>query len=218
MVDIVKVFSVDEVLVQITRTNSPCLVIHATGRALSTGWSEGQLSKHVHVAAPADNIQAFDLVAEKPGPGIPVLDVLTVITAHAELLDADVENYWGKGRALKGIRVHAAANTKTVDVLSRREAAALNSVMTPQSTASYVGEIRQGQVPGFAEDIKPLFRNRDVAVMQAIKGFNLHNYEDVKAWAERISGKLKIDMPCDGLWPAEDIAKFDAWKDGGMPA
>ena len=74
------------------------------------------------------------------------------------------------------------------------------------------------EVPSFEEDIKPLFRPRDVIVMEALKGFNLHKYEDVKANADRILVKLGIDMPCDGLWPPEDIAKFKAWKDGGMPA
>lgn len=73
------------------------------------------------------------------------------------------------------------------------------------------------QTPSFEQDIKPLFRDRDVAMMEAVGGFNLHRYADVKEHAGRILEKLQIDMPCDGLWSNEDIAKFAAWKNGGMP-
>ncbi|NKB62942.1 MAG: hypothetical protein GKR95_15430 [Gammaproteobacteria bacterium] len=65
--------------------------------------------------------------------------------------------------------------------------------------------------------MKPLFRDRDVSVMQAIAGFNLHNYDDVKSNADRIFERLQTDMPCDGLWPQNDIDKFERWKDEGMP-
>jgi hypothetical protein len=211
-----KVFAVDDVQVRITRTEPPWLVIHAMGRVPTTGWSNGQLSKHVHVTPPADGIQGFDFVAQMPASDQAVLDVLTPISAQLECPKVDIANYWGQGMPLKGIRVHAVSNAKTVDVLSRE--ATLEAGPTMSALASYVGTTTPAAVPGFAEDIKPLFRPTDVTSMQMFGGFNLHNYEEVKARATKISARLKTNMPCDGLWPPEDVAKFDAWKDGGMPA
>lgn len=213
-----KVFAVDEVLVHITRTDPPWLVIHAIGRVATTGWSNGQLSKHVHVTPPSDGILGFEFNAQTPAMGSHVLNVLTPISAHVELPEIDVANYWGGGTPLKGIRVHAVSNKKSVEVLSREDVLAANARMMPQATVSYVGETALDDVPGFEEDIRPLFRPRDINVMRAIAGFDLSDIEDVKANVDRIFEKLQADMPCDGLWPAEDLAKFKAWKDGGMPA
>lgn len=210
-----RVYSVDEVIVRIIRTDPPHLTICALGRCVSTGWTDGQLGKHVHVAPPEDGVQGYDFVADAPtGTTIPVL---TPISAMTELRDVDVQNYWGNGSALRGIRVHAVANAKTVEILDRTETAELIAKMSPRALASYVAP-EPNDVPGFQEDIRPLFRDRDVLVMNAIAGFNLHAYEDVKANADPILARLRLNMPCDGLWPAEDIAKFDAWKNGGMPA
>lgn len=216
--EIGKVFAVDEVLVCITRTEPPWLVIHAIGRVVTTGWSNGQLSRHIHITPPADGVQGFEFNAQMPAPDQPVLNVLTPISAHAEFPNVDLANYWGKGAPLKGIRVHAVSNVKTIDVLSRKDALAVSAKMSPQATASYVGETMRDAVLSFEEDIKPLFRPRDVNVMQAEAGFNLHKYEDVKAKAGKILERLRLDMPCDGLWPEEDVKKFEAWKDDGMPA
>jgi hypothetical protein len=76
----------------------------------------------------------------------------------------------------------------------------------------------QAAVPSFELDIKPLFRPRDINVMRSVAGLDLGLYEDVKANADRIYERLQVNMPCDGLWPAENLAKFKSWKDGGMPA
>jgi hypothetical protein len=153
-----------------------------------------------------------------PKPGTVVLDVLTPISAHAELPDVDIANYWGRGHALTGIRVHAVANSKTVGVVDQQEAARVSAAMSPKATVVYVADTSSAEVPGFEQDIKPLFRPQDVSSMLAFGGFNLHKYEDVKNRADAILERLRIDMPCDGLWPASDIAKFEAWKDGGTPA
>lgn len=216
--EIGKVFAVDDVLVYITRTEPPWMIIHAVGRAATTGWSNGQLSKHIHITTPADGIQGFEFNAQMPAPGSVTLDVLTPISAHAEFPGIDIANYWGKGVPLKGIRVHAVSNNKCVEVISRTDARAASAKMSPQATVSYLGGTTQPEVPGFEEDIKPLFRPRDINVMRNIAGFDMSKYDDVKANVDRIFERLQIDMPCDGLWPAEDLAKFKAWKDGGMPA
>ncbi|HEX8165423.1 MAG TPA: hypothetical protein VF601_06490 [Beijerinckiaceae bacterium] len=218
MAEIGKVFAVDDVLVYITRTEPPWMIIHAIGRAATTGWSNGQLAKHIHITPPADGIQGFEFNAQMPAPDDVTLDVLTPISAHAEFSGIDVANYWGKGVPLKGIRVHAVSNSKCVDVVSRADAHAASVKMSPQATVSYVGGTAQQDVPGFEEDIRPLFRPRDINSMRNVAGFDLSKYEDVKVNADKIAERLRVNMPCDGLWPEDDIKKFEAWKAGGMPA
>lgn len=66
----------------------------------------------------------------------------------------------------------------------------------------------------FAQDIRPLFRDRDVRSMSF--AFDLSSYEDVRTNAEEIYARLADgSMPCDGGWPSEDVARFRAWIDGG---
>lgn len=211
-----KVYSVDEVHARVTRAQPAHIAIYAIGRSSTTGWSGGALAKYIYLVPPADGVQAFDFYAQMPEPGAITLNVLTPISAHAELPNVDVKNYWGGGRPLTGIRVHAVANAKAVHVIPRAEASQLSARMSPQAIVSYVGPEGGAEAPGFEEDIKPLFRPRDVNAMLLIGQFNLHSYDDVKARAEDILQHLKTDMPCDGLWPETDIAKFEAWKTGGM--
>ena len=68
---------------------------------------------------------------------------------------------------------------------------------------------------GFDEDIKPLFREEDRQRMDW--AFDLWDYEAVKENSDTILERLEAgDMPCDGAWPDEDVAKFRAWIDAGM--
>ena len=68
----------------------------------------------------------------------------------------------------------------------------------------------------FAQDIRPLFRERDVKSMSF--AFDLSSYEDVRTNAEAIYGRLANGtMPCDGAWPAEDVQRFRTWMDDGSP-
>jgi hypothetical protein len=68
----------------------------------------------------------------------------------------------------------------------------------------------------FATEIRPLFRDRDIRSMSF--AFDLSSYDDVKANAEPIYGRLANGtMPCDGAWPAEDVQRFRNWIDGGSP-
>lgn len=67
----------------------------------------------------------------------------------------------------------------------------------------------------FEQDIKPLFRDKDVKAMSY--AFDLGSYEDVKEHAEGILEQLESgDMPCDEPWPAEQVDLYRRWKDGGM--
>ena len=69
----------------------------------------------------------------------------------------------------------------------------------------------------FAQDIRPLFREQDVAAMKDIAGFDLSNYADVRADAPAIYDRLADgSMPCDTAWPEEQIARFKQWLDSGM--
>lgn len=67
---------------------------------------------------------------------------------------------------------------------------------------------------GYAKDIRPLFRNKDINSMRW--AFDLSVYEDVKANGEGIYQRL-VDgsMPCDGQWPAKDVKLFRDWLDEG---
>jgi hypothetical protein len=71
------------------------------------------------------------------------------------------------------------------------------------------------QQVSFERDIRPLFRDRDVGSMSF--AFDLASYDEVRANAEGIYGRLANGtMPCDGAWPPEDVARFQAWIDGGF--
>ena len=69
----------------------------------------------------------------------------------------------------------------------------------------------------FAQDIRPLFRETDVEEMMDVAGFDLSRYEDVRDRAQDIYERLdEGSMPCDGAWPADQVAKFKQWMDDGM--
>jgi hypothetical protein len=47
--------------------------------------------------------------------------------------------------------------------------------------------------------------------------FDLSSYDDVRANAEVIYTRLADGtMPCDGAWPANDVARFRTWIDDGF--
>jgi hypothetical protein len=71
----------------------------------------------------------------------------------------------------------------------------------------------------FAADIRGLFRDRDVASMRNLGGFDLSLYSDVHARADSILTRLaRGDMPCDGAWPVERVETFRQWiADGKQP-
>ena len=69
----------------------------------------------------------------------------------------------------------------------------------------------------FAQDIRPLFRERDVRAMTF--AFDLGDYDQVKTNADEIYEKLSSgEMPCDGAWPQDRVDLFKQWIDGGCPA
>ena len=71
--------------------------------------------------------------------------------------------------------------------------------------------------PSFDKDTRPLFDKRAVDQMKSIAGFDLSKLQDVRKHASKIFFRLSTKtMPPDKPWPADRIAKFKAWMDGGM--
>jgi hypothetical protein len=69
----------------------------------------------------------------------------------------------------------------------------------------------------FAAHIKPLFRDGDRRSMQF--AFDLWSYDDVSSNGDAILDRLRSgSMPCDGAWPAEQVAVFARWLEAGKPA
>ena len=69
----------------------------------------------------------------------------------------------------------------------------------------------------FAQDIRPLFREKDRDSMR--RAFDLFDYSDVAGHADAIVGALRSGkMPCDGAWPASQVETFQRWIDLGKPA
>jgi hypothetical protein len=69
----------------------------------------------------------------------------------------------------------------------------------------------------FAQDIKPLFREKDRDSMQS--AFDLFDYSDVADHADAIVGALRSgQMPCDGAWPDAQVETLQQWIDLGKPA
>jgi hypothetical protein len=69
----------------------------------------------------------------------------------------------------------------------------------------------------FAQDIKPLFRERDRESM--LSQFDLWSYDDVARLSDAILARLSDgSMPCDGAWPDEQVARFEDWVGAGKPA
>jgi len=75
----------------------------------------------------------------------------------------------------------------------------------------------EGDQLSFERDIKPLFRTKDRDSM--LRVFDLFDYADVVEHADAIVGSLRSgQMPCDGAWPADQLAKLQQWVDIGKPA
>ncbi len=71
-------------------------------------------------------------------------------------------------------------------------------------------------MPTFSQDIRPLFRDKDVSSM--IQAFDLSNYDSVKAHADAIYGRIADGtMPCDGAWPQDRVSLLRTWIDQGCP-
>jgi CDGSH-type Zn-finger protein/truncated hemoglobin YjbI len=84
-----------------------------------------------------------------------------------------------------------------------------------QDTAQPVTLPAPGEPVSFDAHIKPLFRDRDRQSMSF--AFDLWSADDVRTHAAGILQRLQDGtMPCDGAWPADQIAVFERWTETGM--
>ena len=69
----------------------------------------------------------------------------------------------------------------------------------------------------FEQDIKPLFRDKDVASMKFL--FDLHDHQDVTTNAEAILETVENgSMPCDAQWSEDQVSTLRDWVADGCPA
>lgn len=79
-----------------------------------------------------------------------------------------------------------------------------------------------GAPTSFANDIRPLFRDKDIQAMRnTTPPIDLASYQDVKSHAAEIYNSLAhptpaLSMPCDGRWQTDWIDTFKLWMDVGM--
>ena len=84
-----------------------------------------------------------------------------------------------------------------------------------QDTAAPVTLPAPGEPVSFDTHIKPLFRDKDRQSMSF--AFDLSSADDVRTHAAGILQRLQDGtMPCDGAWPADQIAVFERWTVTGM--
>ncbi len=109
---LVRIMKVTKVDYAFAKKRPPDLLIDAEGEVPTGGWMDGQLGPWFYITPPEDGVQDFDFIAESPTGPAP--DVVSPITATTNIVDIDVENYWGANRPLTGIRVHATENSMEV--------------------------------------------------------------------------------------------------------
>jgi hypothetical protein len=64
--------------------------------------------------------------------------------------------------------------------------------------------------------LKPMFRERDRKSMEF--AFDLWSRDEVSQHADAILARLQAGtMPCDGAWPAAQVALFPQWVASGKP-
>ncbi len=108
-----RIYKITKISVSIIKTIPPKLAIGCDGQVASSGWSHGRLEPRIYVMPPADGIMDFDFIADPPtGINMPVITPISV----TEIIDRDPSHFWGKGKPLKGVRIHASANKLTKEL------------------------------------------------------------------------------------------------------
>ncbi len=105
------IYSVESVNVTLEKKKPPNLIVAAVGTVTTGGWSNFSLSKIEYVTPPTDGVQEFSFEGTKP-TGAVTEALESGKEASTKLLDVDVDNYWGAGLPLTGVRVNASSNSK----------------------------------------------------------------------------------------------------------
>jgi hypothetical protein len=103
-----RILSVKSASVFVLQSDPPQVGITADGEVPTSGWTNPALNPWFYIVPPTDGVQDFDFVATPP-TGI-VLPVVSPIAAFA-VIARDPKDYWGKGKPLKGVRIHARENS-----------------------------------------------------------------------------------------------------------
>lgn len=114
-----KVFSVDVVVFNQTRSLPPILMVQAKGRSSTSGWTNGRLSPYIYITPPADGIWDFDFIATAP-TGF-ALQVISPIESELLVITAPP---W-----CRGVRVHA--STDKLESAQPSEELESSRVLTP---------------------------------------------------------------------------------------
>lgn len=94
----------------------------------------------------------------------------------------------------------------------------LNLAELPDKAQNAEGEHQMAKL-SFTQDIRPMFRKKDVDEMKDISELDLSDYDSVKEQAQGIYSRLADgSMPCDGPWTEEKLDQFKQWMDQGMNA
>lgn len=125
-----RIQEVTDVSIALLKSFPAKLLVAAAGKVPTTGWTNSNLSAWVYLQPPADGIQDFDFCAEEPGDI--VLQVERSVDASL-MINRAPQNYWGSGKPLVGVRIHAKANTL------------VRKTSEPQVEASFVGDATKVQ-------------------------------------------------------------------------
>src|SRR5262245_61327604 len=100
---------VDSAEVYILKSNPPKIGVIGHGTVPFAAWHSPSLDPWFYITPPADGIQDFDFTAQL-GTIIEAVPIPRPITAEA-IIDRDPADYWGKGKPLVGVRLHAQQNS-----------------------------------------------------------------------------------------------------------
>jgi hypothetical protein len=113
-----RVMSVDSASIFLLKSFPPYVGVAAHGKVPTSGWSRPSLEPWLYFVAPDDGIQDFDFIAEPPaGISFPVVLPIAAVT----VIPRDPRNYWGEGKPLIGVRIHARENTLEAKLDERKE-------------------------------------------------------------------------------------------------
>jgi hypothetical protein len=120
------------------------------------------------------------------------------------------------GTALLGVADSLAGHFPEWGAVSRFVAGEPAEESAATGDAAIDRKEQMGDPVTFEQDIRPLFRDRDIQSMSF--AFDLASHDDVSANAEAIYERLASgSMPCDGRWPVEHVERFRTWIDSGSP-
>ncbi|MEY4978817.1 MAG: hypothetical protein RLZZ352_1087 [Pseudomonadota bacterium] len=135
-----KILFVDQVSLHFGFSNPPVMILGASGRVPTSGWSNGVLVPRVYITPPQDGIWDFDFIATAPEPNQLVLQKITEITSKAFVSHLP--------KWFLGARVHSSTNSLTNDDNSSSEQSGLK-VTTSGSADNFPWVLPQGPIDGF---------------------------------------------------------------------